>query len=115
MSATLAQAKRTDAKSKPDTAPDGTLAAQPVEAGVPAYLSVVQKKCTHCAEKAEREETAAPETQLKAGSEAGASPTPNVHATAAQGVAQADAPLPAAGRIQAAFGRHDISDVRTQV
>jgi hypothetical protein len=46
---------------------------------------------------------------------AGPATTDDIHATAARGVAGSATALPHAARIQAAFGRHDISNVRAHI
>ena len=81
-------------------------AAGPSPAGVPRYLSAVQRACSVC--------DAKPGNTAQTSSTA-ARDGPAVHATAAAGVAQAERPLPGAAHIQSAFGRHDVSGVRTQV
>jgi hypothetical protein len=91
--------------------------------GVPRYLGAVQFKCSGCGDTggAGNEEVAEDGPALQrqgaglaapAGSGSGAAGPLGI---AAQGVAGADNPLPHAGRIQASFGTHDISGVRTQV
>ena len=93
--------------------------------GMPRYLAAVQKKkCDACDEpeapEATAESTVAPLQKKHNGAAdapsnpAGASPGAT-QAVAAQGVSQAEAPLPQSARIQAAFGRHDISEVRVQI
>ena len=78
----------------------------PSPAGVPRYLSAVQRACSVC-DATPGNSARTPSTAAREG--------PAVHATAAAGVAQAERPLPGATRIQSAFGRHDVSGVRTQV
>jgi hypothetical protein len=55
------------------------------------------------------------DTQSDVAAPAAARSASRVHSLAAKGVSQASSPLPGAARIQAAFGRHDISGVRAQI
>ncbi len=86
-------------------------------AGVPSYLAPVQLACSTCgADASRRRDDELPALQrdaagLPADGEGGGA----AQRVAGAGVAQAGSPLPHAGRIQALFGRHDISGVRAQV
>src|SRR5262245_16656961 len=53
--------------------------------------------------------------QRKAVDKSGAEPSPEVEGTAKAGVAGTGGPLPFHDRIQASFGRHDVSGVRAHV
>jgi hypothetical protein len=89
-------------------------------AGVPSYLAPVQLACSTCgAGESPRRDEELPALQRDALG-LGATGADGEGGGAAQrvagaGVAQAGSPLPHAGRIQALFGRHDISGVRAQV
>jgi hypothetical protein len=112
-----------DAASRPARrgAPEGEGAAPTGALGGagPAVALPVQR-CAACEE--ERE----PASDLSAvqraeGNPAGGTPSASsagggrAQQVAARGVREASAPLPQQGRIQAAFGRHDVSNVRAQV
>ncbi|MDJ0694549.1 polymorphic toxin-type HINT domain-containing protein [Mastigocoleus sp. MO_188.B34] len=67
---------------------------------------VVQTKCAACAEEEQTQTKPAPPTR----------PSPGViRREAVRGLKGAHQPLPHGSRIQTAFGRHDVSDVRTEV
>jgi hypothetical protein len=91
-----------------------SLAAGP---GMPPYLAPVQRQCSACGSaKAPREDEDAVQRQTAgADNTTGLASGAGVQRVAETGVAQASSPLPHADRIQSAFGRHDISGVRTQV
>lgn len=81
-----------------------------------AEREVVQKKCacgsTSCAGRCgDRDDDA----KVSKKSDGGAVAPVGTHAVAARGVVRAGGALPHAERIQAAFGRHDVSGVRAQV
>lgn len=80
----------------------------------PASGAVVQTKCGPCAEEEEEAERGMGAVRKK---DSGAAPTDGgrVHAWARSGVDGATRPLPHLGRLQASFGRHDLSDVRVNV
>lgn len=87
--------------------------------GMPAYLQALQRSCTSCGGPADERAQPAPQPQpLQADADAApkqATGAPSPLATAARGVVGAAAPLPGTARIQALFGRHDISGVRARV
>jgi hypothetical protein len=92
--------------------------AESAAVGLPPYLSPVQRQCSACGAGAgprDDEDSAVHRRETGGGTTASMATGFSVHRVAGAGVSQASAPLPFAARIQAAFGRHDISGVRTQV
>lgn len=94
-------------------------------AGTPSYL--VQRRCAACAggdagagaESSGRRDGAGARgpaaTREASAPHAARSASADMTAVARSGVAQASRPLPGYQRIQAAFGRHDVSGVRVQI
>jgi hypothetical protein len=116
-----------------ETAPDSHDGSEVQEAGVPRWLQHraasaagnddtkprLQHKCAACAAggapcpACEEEERLQKKEQSGDGAR-GAQPA-RMHTMARAGVANAHAPLPHFHRIQAAFGRHDLRDVKAEV
>ncbi len=99
----------------------------------PSSIATIQRKCATCeaeASEQQKEQSAemltvqrmpafesdeTPILQTQSARKQRTTDVSNLHETATEGIAQASTPLPGASRIQASFGHHDISGVRTQI
>src|SRR5271165_1641727 len=120
----------------------GLEAAYGTPAGMPLFLGIglqrklavgavddplIRTKCAKCQEKDEEEAWRVPAVQAKCACCGGGpcrhdsqgrghdSQPARIHSTARDGVASASQPLPHLDRIQASFGRHDVSAARAAI